>query len=226
MFKALDIWMEELEAELYNHYMNAREANLNWKTARKSMPRNKRLYDIQSELMGDYKGYSCWSFTSDYREEYVKINSREYYAIIDKVIIDNVPYDSLECWCAKDPRSISSTCYYHDRDEFANSLSSNSGFGKFLRDRMVYPSHITLVDGRDETWIADRAHKDMLRHKQSIENKIAKICESIDTIEDLDGEYYVKGSNGKIAHLWRILAGGYNIQCLHTRVLCKEVKTK
>lgn len=226
MFKALDVWMEELEQELYHYYMNAHKANLDWKSARRNMPKENRLYDIQSGLCGDYKGYACWYFTNKYREELVKVYDREYYALIDKVIIDGVEYDSLECWCAKDAHKMSTTAYYKDRDDFANNLSVNSGFGKFLRDRMAYPSHVTLVDGRDEKWIAERAHKDMLKHKKSIEDKIMKICEAIDTIEDLGGEYYVKGTNGRIAHLWRILAGGYNIQCLHTRVLCKEVKTK
>lgn len=226
MFKALDVWMAELEQELYNHYMNAHKANLDWKSACRNMSKDVSLYDLQPVLKGNYRGYACWSFTNNYREEEVTAYSREYYALIDKVTVNDAQYDKLECWCAKDAHSMSTTAYYKDRDDFANTLSYNSGFVKFLRDRMVYLSHVILVDGRDETWIAERAHKDMLRHKKSIEDKIMKICEAIDTIEDLGGEYYVKGTNGKVAHLWRILAGGYNIQCLHTRVLCKEVKIK
>lgn len=225
MFKALDIWMEELEQELYHYYMVAHKANLDWKYARRNMPKEARLFDIQSTLLGDYKGYSCWSFTKNYREETIQVCGREYYALIDKVTIDGTEYECLECWCAKNPHSMSTSAYYKDREDFANQLSVNSGFGKFLRDRQAYPSHVTLVDGRDERWIADRAHKDMLKHKKSIEDKIAKICDSIDTIEDLGGEYYVKGTNGRIAHLWRIWASG-PVQCLHTRVLCKEVKIK
>ena len=62
-------------------------------------------------------------------------------------------------------------------------------------------------------------------HRKAIEAKVAKICGDhiVEVCDEWDG-VYVKGENNRIAHLWAIRAGGYNIQCLHTRVLVKEVK--
>ncbi len=78
---------------------------------------------------------------------------------------------------------------------------------------------------RTSQWVEDKAEKDMQRHKKQIEAKVEKICGTeITHVTETDGEIIVKGSNNKIARIFAIRAGGYNIQCLHIRVLVKEVK--
>lgn len=69
------------------------------------------------------------------------------------------------------------------------------------------------------------ANKLMLQQKKAIEQKVEKICgKEITHIDETTGEIFVKGSNERTAHIWAINAGGYNIQCLHIRVLVKEIK--
>jgi hypothetical protein len=75
-------------------------------------------------------------------------------------------------------------------------------------------------------WAEEKAEKDMQRHKKSIEQKVLKICgDTITHVNDSTNTIFVKGSNDKIAKIYAIHAGGYNIQRLHIRVLVKEVKS-
>lgn len=78
---------------------------------------------------------------------------------------------------------------------------------------------------RTEEWAEEKAEKDMQRHKKAIEQKVLKICgDTITHVNDSTNTIFVKGSNDKVAKIYVIYAGGYNIQRLHIRVLVKEVK--
>lgn len=78
---------------------------------------------------------------------------------------------------------------------------------------------------RDDAWIIKTATKETQERREAIEAAVKKICgDEIVSGTDTNDGILVKGSNGKVAHVWAIHAGGYNIQCLHIRVLVKEVK--
>ena len=227
MFKALDTWMAELEEEFYEDYMRAHNALEDWKNARRALVKDVDVWDIRDSLKGNYRGYCCLSVTKRYREEVVIRDGVEFVFLIDTVTIDGNDYEIViahgKAKGQEDVR-VSWSVERHVEDTFKENHSHDFGWGLFLQHRRAYVADTKLVEGRDEAWIRARAHKDMIRHKEALEAKIMKICDQIDSVMDEFGEYYIKGTNGKVAHVWRINAGGWNIQRAHTRVLCKEVK--
>ena len=228
MFKALEVWMEELEKEFYDDYMRAHRALQLWSNAKseRRLASTVDTWKVRDELKGEYRGYCCMKVSTKYREEEFVNCGNTFVALIDVVTVDGVDYDILMAFTS--PKGTEKrpdwTSQHRAEEKFKEILSTESGFGKFLRDHRAYAADAKVVEGRDGQWIAERAHKDMLKHKKALEEKIAKICDKIDSVLDDYGEYYVKGTNGKTAHVWRIMAGGYNIQKLHSRVLCKEVR--
>lgn len=229
MFKALDTWMAELEEEFYNDYMRAHNALEDWKNARRAMVKDVEIWKIRDSLKGNYRGYCCLTVTNRFREEVVTRDGVDWVFLIDTVTIDGNDYEvvvaNAKAKGQEDVR-VSWSVERHVEDTFKETHSHDFGWGLFLQHRRAYVADTKLVEGRDEAWIRTRAHKDMIRHKEALEAKIMKICDQIDSVMDEFGEYYIKGTNGKVAHVWRVMAGGYNIQRLHTRCLCKEVKTK
>lgn len=227
MFKALDTWMAELEEEFYEDYMRAHNALKDWGAARRAMVRDIDVWKMRDSLKGNYRGYCCLSVTSKYREEVVIRDGVEFVFLIDTVTIDGNDYEFVvahgKAKGQEDVR-VSWSVERHVEDTFKENHSHDFGWGLFLQHRRAYVADTKLVEGRDEAWIRARAHKDMIRHKEALEAKIMKICDQIESVMDEFGEYYIKGTNGKVAHVWRINAGGWNIQRAHTRVLCKEVK--
>lgn len=230
MFKALEVWMEELEKEFYDDYMRAFNALHDWKDA-KVARRNASTVDTwesRDSLRGNYRHYACLKVTPKYREEEFIYGGHTFIALIDVIEVDGVGYDTVMAFTRPNDCGdrVDWTTHYRAEDKFKATIDADSGWNLYLHHRRAYEADAKLVEGRDETWIVERAHKDMLKHKKSIEEKIAKICDKIESVDDAFGDYYIKGTNGRMAHLWRIMAGGYNIQRLHSRVLCKEVKQK
>ena len=226
MFKALDIWMAELEEEFYEDYMRAHNALEDWKNAKRAMVRDVDVWDIRDSLKGNYRSYSCLTVTKRYREEVVTRDGVDWVFLIDTVTIDGNDYEVLVATAkakGQEDVHVSWSVERHVEDTFKEKHSHDFGWELFLKNRKVYVADTKLVQGRDEAWIRATAHKDMIRHKEALEAKIMKICDKIDSVMDEFGEYYVKGTNGRTAHVWRIFASG-PIQRLHTRVLCKEVK--
>lgn len=230
MFKALDKWMEELEAELLDSYQRAAKAEHDWLEAVHKMHREADIpfYEIRDSLRANYQGYCLCKLCGNYREEHIgDIHGNNFYALIQQFDLDDTTYDYV-CGFGRDKDStderLSLLQIRKLQDQFKERFQARSGLIKFFYDRQVHASHVKLVSGRSEEWIAARAHKDMLAKKKAIETKVAKICGEVVDVDDQGCDIYVRGTTGKVAHLWRILAGGYNIQCLHNRVLCKEVK--
>lgn len=230
MFKALDKWMEELEAELLDSYQRAAKAEHDWLEAVHKMHREASVtfYEIRDSLRANYQGYCLCRLCNSYREEHIgDIHGNNFYALIQQFELDGNIYDYI-CGFGRDKASMDERLSLLQirklQDQFKERFQARSGLIKFFYDRQVHASHVKLVSGRSEEWIAARAHKDMLAKKKAIETKVAKICGEVVDVDDQGCDIYVRGTTGKVAHLWRILAGGYNIQCLHNRVLCKEVK--
>lgn len=60
--------------------------------------------------------------------------------------------------------------------------------------------------------------------KQDIILLVEHICtRELTGIKEVGNELQILGSNGKIARMWATTSGGYNIQCLHTRVYVREL---
>lgn len=229
MFKALDIWMAELEKEFYEDYMRAHDALEDWKNAKhiRNSAKQINVWDIRESLLGDYHSYCCMYVTDKYREEIVEHDGIKWAFLIDTLVIDDKEYEIVMAQGkvrGQEDVQVNWTVERRIEEKFKEELSQDKGWGLFLQHRRAYVADVKLVEGRDEPWIRTRAHKDMIRHKEAIEAKIMKICDQIDSVMDEFGEYYIKGTNGKFAHVWRVVAGGYNIQRRHTRCLCKEVK--
>ena len=226
MFKALDIWMAELEEEFYEDYMRAHNALEDWKNAKRAMVRDVDVWDIRDSLKGNYRSYCCLTVTKRYREEVVTRDGVDWVFLIDTVTIDGNDYEVVVANTkakGQEDVCVSWSVERHVEDTFKENHSHEFGWELFLQHRRAYVADTKLVEGRDEAWIRARAHKDMIRHKEALEAKIIKICDQIDSVMDEFGEYYIKGTNGKVAHVWRIFASG-PVQRLHTRVLCKEVR--
>lgn len=96
-----------------------------------------------------------------------------------------------------------------------------------------FPSYIS--NNKHYTWwTIEESYKKMVERdikakRETFIKRINNICGNIVDVNylnvSLNGELngYVKGDKGK-AKVETILAGGYNIQCLHARVLVKEFK--
>ena len=93
MFKALDIWMAELEEEFYEDYMRAHNALEDWKNAKRAMVRDVDVWDIRDSLKGNYRGYCCLIVTKRYREEVVTRDGVDWVFLIDTVTIDDNDYE-------------------------------------------------------------------------------------------------------------------------------------
>lgn len=229
MFKALDTWMAELEEEFYEDYMRAHNALEDWKNAKRARynAADIDVWDIRDSLLGNYRGYCCLNVTNKYREEIVEHDGVKWAFLIDVVTVDDAEYEIVmahgKVKGQEDVRVTWSVERYVE-DHFKEEHTHDKGWGLFLQHRRAYVADTKLVEGRDEPWIRARAHKDMIRHKEALEAKIMKICDQIDSVMDDFGEYYIKGTNGRVAHVWRICAGGWNIQRAHTRCLVKEVR--
>lgn len=96
------------------------------------------------------------------------------------------------------------------------------------RDRFGTYGHAALHEG-----ICSAEEKIRKDGAKKLANVVKK-CETIGGIKDAqwlhvggkcgEVEGWIIGNDGRWLHIQTILAGGYNIQCLHLRFLCKIVK--
>jgi hypothetical protein len=91
----------------------------------------------------------------------------------------------------------------------------------------------------DNSWsFEDHVEREIKRTKRTHENRNKRIAQKFEKagIADIDsddlvviygtdfcGEWFINNHHVKLQVIW---AGGYNIQCLHCRVLCKVTKSK
>ena len=91
----------------------------------------------------------------------------------------------------------------------------------------------------DNSWsFQDHVEREIKRTKRTHENRNKRIAQKFEIagIADIDsddlvviygtdfcGEWFINNHHVKLSVIW---AGGYNIQCLHCRVLCRVTKSK
>lgn len=227
MFQILEDYIADYEKNLLSDYLNAKRAYNEWASAKKTQM---TTLVFNSPIYEDLWRYHSRHNVSE-RAKHIITEFTEgsapvtVHSIIDIITIDSNDYEvvvgnvvlSNHLMGGREER------YYTGRVEEA--YSTYNGYKKFLADRHVYEQDVELVKFRSDEWIEKRAKSDAEKHRKWIEDKIRKMLDEVDTIEELpDDGWLVKGTNGKTAHMWFVAAGGYNIQRLHTRCLIKEVK--
>lgn len=225
--KLFNEWLEEIKENRIADLLEVKEMVKTFKEARKEQATYKVCgYDpieraanedesYREYIKREYTKYhvipemsncSCWTTT----EKISKFEEFNGVVINEFITIDGVEYEN--------------NLYSTGRMSYYKAHEKYDGLAKYLSTRGHTMTDANLIDGRDEVWIIKRAEKEVENLRKSLEKKVEKICgETIVEVTDAV-ILYLKGSNGRTAKLWAIRAGGYNIQRLHTRVLCKEVK--
>jgi hypothetical protein len=125
-------------------------------------------------------------------------------------------------------QKIKETVSVNDRQAENDYFASNyqDGIKTVLVTNGLNMTEYETAEGRDDEWINNRAKKENAELRVWVEKKVQQICGDEITQAEQNGELLIKGSNGRVAKIWTIRAGGYNIQRLHLRLLVKEVKEK
>ena len=222
--KLLDKWMADYEEAIYNKLIRTQELMRKWKDAKRAQQTLVvNGYDEENRVEIPEMSNCCsWKISPNWRKETftVKTFKKDYECsfIVEQLEVEGEMYDYL----------VYETGSYDVRycHTYLEEIKKYNGFEKLLSKNGCNKSDVSwLENGRTEEDIRNKAHKDMLAQKQAIEAKVEKICgKEITHIDEFAADIYVKGSNGRVAHIWAITAGGYNIQCLHIRVLVKEKK--
>lgn len=214
-FKAFMEYIDEYRQVRENQLLAAMRARRDWLNAARSQVKTQRLINIVPEE--HKRGFGCYSLWDVSARAFI-VETEAYVAVMDVYTLDGNDYNVVLAVDTKDSKR-------HDRwrmkDKVVEELHQ---LKKFLNDRNISKTDYTQIEGRTAQWCMERAIKDAEAHRKSIEQKVQKIVgEVTEILEDFDG-WYLNGSNGKRCHLWFIQAGGYAVQCLHTRCLVKEVK--
>lgn len=224
--KLLDKWMQEYEDRRFAQLKKTQECMNKWKEEKKkqkTLDVNYPSYNTDSVpvIIPEMKQHCCATISPNWKRvtEQATVRDRNAEGIKYKLVETTVIIDQIEIDGKLYEDYVTGGDYYRMQQKY-------NGLEKLLSDNQCSMSDYTwLLTIRTETEIHNKAHKDMLNQKKAIESKVRKICgETIVEVDDSKGEIYAKGSNGRVAHIWAINAGGWNIQCLHIRVLVKEVK--
>lgn len=219
--KLLEKWMNEYEEQVYNKLIRTQQLVRLWnkaKTESRTLEVNGYNKDTSVEIP-EMKNCCCWKIAPNWRRETLTVENTVVTFIVESLEVEGKMYDNIRY---KENDSWRLNSYY----SYQNKLAELDGFSKLLKQNGCSMSDVNwLASGRSEQDIRTKAHKAMLTQKAAIEAKVKKICgNELTHIDELGAEIFAKGSNNRVAHIWAIGAGGYNIQCYHTRVLVKEVK--
>lgn len=223
MFKKLEKWLNDYEEAMFKELMGLKkEIEYAKPIIRKQLNNGKQcLYDL-NELKEKFPGYASWMMPERYELRVVSDsfwNKNAYY--LDAIVnIGGKDYNH--------------TVMYHTAN-YRIEPNKLSALNQYVFDKGYNPKDIELIEGRDEEWISRFCAKEKEAKRKYIEAKVEKICGK--ELEEVSGEcvgdLYVKGNNGKIAHIWAITAGGYNTDVIvnvkhgqrrHIRILVKEIK--
>ena len=215
MFEAFDNYIEGYRQVREAQLLDAKQARADWLSAARSQVKTQRLVNIvPDEYRRCFNPYSLW----DVSDKAMFLETSVYVAVLDVYTINCVEYKVVLASETKDAKRYD-RWRIHDR-----VVAELDELPKFLADRKVSKSDYSQVEGRSIEWCKERAVKDAAAHSKAIEQKVQKmIGDVVEILETFDG-WYLNGSNGKQCHMWFISAGGYAVQCLHTRCLVKEVK--
>lgn len=217
--KKINEWMNDYEEAIYNKLMLTKKLCKDWRdacNAQRTLFVNSYMKENRVEIP-EMQGCYDWPIAPTWKKEEFEIFDKKVTMIYDIITVEGEEYkDHIHSYGSWEARS---TRRYNSIKECYNGLRY-----LLIKHGLLY-SEVEWVKSHDVIQIRARAHKEMLNQKKAIEEKVKKICgEQLTNVEEIGGEIFVKGSNGKLAHIWSIYAGGYNIQCLHVRVLVKEVK--
>lgn len=234
-FKLLEKWMQDYEDNRYNQITKTQNLMNKWKEEKKkqkTLDVNYPSYNKDSVpvIIPEMKQHCCATISPNWKRvtEQATVRDRNAEGIKYKVVETTVIIDQIEVNGKLYEDYVTGGDYYRMQQKY-------NGLEKLLSDNQCSMSDYTwLLIIRTDTEIHNKAHKDMLNQKKAIEAKIRKICgDEFTHIDDTTGDLYVRGINGRTAHIWAITAGGYNQdiivnerhgQCLHIRILVKEVK--
>ena len=227
--KLFNQWLEEIKERRIKDLLEVKEMVNTFNKARKEQAIYEVLsYDpierVQNESDESYKNWiinkykdnkfhiipemrnCCGCYTT---KEIIK--HEEFYGVVINEIIEinGIEYEN--------------NLYSTGKFSYLEAKKKYNGLAKYLSSVGYSMSEANLIEDRSDEWIVKRAEKDNENLRKALIAKVSKICgEDIVEVRETS-ELYLKGSNGRIAKLWAISAGGYNVQCLHTRVLVKEV---
>lgn len=222
MFKKLEKWLNDYEEEMFNDLMGLKKAVAYARPLIREQKQNGKqcVYELP-DLKEKFRGYGSWELPERYelRFEVSSIWDKDQRQWVDK---DSYYLDALINIDGKDYKE---TVMYNTAHYTIEPIK-RSALNQYVLEKGHTPSDIDLIDGRSDEWISTFCAKEKEAKRKYIEAKVEKICGK--DVEEVEGEnigdLYVRGSNGKTAHIWEVQAGGYNIQRLHIRILVKEVK--
>jgi hypothetical protein len=225
-------WLKEVLEQRISALRTARDLVKDYKNARYDQIQNKGKFI-------EYKGTRSYMEKIKVSQEYeintVKLDQpiQTYYSWRNldrkdkKEYINELVY--LNAIIEFKGQKIKETLSVNDRQAENDYYASNykDGIKTVLETNGLTMTEYETAEGRDDEWINKRAEKENQELRLWVEKKVKAICgDEILEATEVSGELLVKGSNGRIAKIWSVRAGGYNIQRLHTRLYVKEHKTK
>lgn len=218
--KTLNKWMEDYENAIYNKLTRTKKLYEAWHQAckeQKTLDVNGYKDDPNSVEIPEMRQCCCWKISPRWEKKEIKIYDKTGTLIIETIEVEGDEIENL-VYAAVGWETQKTNAFRDLKDRYNGLKTLITKFG------CAY-SEVEWVASHDDNQIRGRAHKEMLAFKADIERRVEKICgKELTNIDEGCEGIYAKGSNGRTAHLWAIYAGGYNIQCLHVRVLVKEVK--
>lgn len=224
MFEKLEKWLDDYEKEMVADLLGLKEAVAYARPIIFQQTRNgnEKVFEVFPDK-DKFRGYGWWDLPAryEYREE-----KGGYHKVVDgRYVYTECVNRYIDAIVTIDGEEFKDTPIY-EMGHYSIEPKKRNALESYVASMGHNPSDIELIDGRDEEWIKKYCAKQKELKRKYIEDKVRKICGN--ELEEVAGrevsDLYVRGTNGKTAHIWAITAGGYNIQRLHIRILVKEVK--
>jgi hypothetical protein len=222
MFIEFEEYIQNYQKGLEQDYLQALKVHGMFNQVMKELREHSNI-DIVTTIPEEYRkyfrNYSYW-----------KGSSNTSYMIRDGIIAiyDTYSYNGktyikpLAAECFEEGRYKGWRASYQASKNILQALDDKS---HFIVDNGSTVQDFKYVENRDEKWCIERAQKDTISHRRSIEQRVRKYIGEVVKVDKCPGDgWYLLGDNGNKCHMYFIEAGGYNIQCLHIRCIVKPVK--